>query len=382
MVRLLSFAAVAALLVFAADHVAAAERMPIDQYVSTFNPDFLDTQDKKHPSVPLQDAFEGSASDIAVEVKGNTWFSFLVFLPFLILPQILLLVAMFKFRARKNDSRKPATFMHHTSLENAWTAIPILTLIIVAFPIYPLLYKMELPPRNPDVLISITGKQFSWDYEYKREKIIIREDGYSKLQEPIVIAKDKIVSVSITSADVNHAWWIPAFGVKKDGIRGRFNNAWFTPNRTGKFKGQCAELCGQDHAKMLIFAIVVEPDQYDDWVKLQHHRADADKVFRALEPPTGQFSSEAFDAALAIYFDQDRTYERADAVRYWVASSYASLSRRPPTDMTPDTVLKRAADRRETLDGAIGKYKLADNGSGATDSLAVIESVTTSQVQE
>ncbi len=108
------------------------------------------------------------ASDVARRVVGMTWFSALVFLPFLVLPLVLLLVVIWKFRDR-GDGRKPATFTHNARIEIIWTAIPCLALAVVALPVYEVLYFMELPPadKKDQQVITVTGKQFAWDYEYK-----------------------------------------------------------------------------------------------------------------------------------------------------------------------------------------------------------------------
>ena len=359
--RLAPFAllAVCAAGAYAADPVPAAtgaatpmSTAEIDRLVKQFNPDLLGGN-------PMESTFTAPGSDIAGDVNGYNWFTTVVFLPFLVLPQILLLLTMIKFHDR-GDGRKPATFMHHTKLENAWTAIPILTLFIVGIPAYPLLYKMELPAKDDNhtnTVITVRGKQFAWDYDYKREGVSVGPDIVG-LQEPVVLLKDNSVSLAITSNDVNHAWWVPAFGVKKDAINGRYNHCWFTPKRVGLFKGQCAELCGKDHGVMVISAVVTERRDFDTWVSLQKNRNDTTKVFKALQPDAGEFQEAAFAQALKDFLAKGRSPERVQALRYWIASDYESMRHRPPERRDEsDADFKALYDRWVALKDIVSKQR-------------------------
>ena len=306
--------------------VAPAADTSVDTLVTAFNPDLWGGD------IKMTSTWKDPASNIAKDVLDNFWFSFLVFMPFLVLPQVLLVYAMLKFRDR-GDGRKSATFMHNTKLENLWTAIPILALAIVAVPVYPLLYKMELPPQDAENALAITvrGKKYAWEYDYKREGINIGNDLVSGQQEPMVLVKDRVTTLRITSNDVNHAWWVPAFGVKKDAIIGRFNNTWFTPDRTGPFKGQCAELCGEGHGVMIISAVVVEPAQFEAWQMLMKHRDQAKKVWDALITWESGQSEDGLRAALATYRGKFPGDQQADfALQYWMAHNQTSYGRSAP----------------------------------------------------
>jgi cytochrome c oxidase subunit 2 len=306
---------------------AVAAEPSIDDLVTTFNPDLWGG------TIERTSTFAGGASNISTAVMHNFWFTFLVFLPFLILPQILLVYVIFKFRDR-GDGRKPATFMHNIPLEITWTAIPVVALVIVAIPVWPLLFKMELPPEDVEnsLVVTIRGRQFAWDYEYKREQVSVGWDTVANQQEPIVLVKDRPVHLAITSNDVNHAFWVPAFGVKKDAIIGRFNNEWFIPEKAGPFKGQCAELCGANHGQMIISAVVVEQPLFDLWVVLQRHRELAGKVWQAaLEWKPGA-DDEALRKAVAGYRAKFPGDAKADlSLQFWMAHSAVSYSRAAPT---------------------------------------------------
>ena len=260
---------------------------------------------------------------------------------------------IFRFRDRQ-DGRKAATFMGNHTLEIVWTAIPCLALVVVSVPVWHVLWKMELPPANAhDALnVEVRGKKFAWDYKYQDYQIGIGQDLTGQ-QEPLVLPKGRTTMLYITSNDVNHAWWVPAFGVKKDAIIGRYTNTWFTPDTEGYYKGQCAELCGNDHGIMVISSVVVSPERFQDYLSLQRHRGDCNAVWKLLKPEVGTVDQAALAAAVKTYLDKGRGAERLLALRFWVASNYASIARVHQSELTIQQVLERGAARRAQLDQTI-----------------------------
>ena len=328
----------------------------VNDLVATFNPDLLGlAADKKSPKTPITNMFTAPASDIARDVLDNTIFNTLVFLPFLILPLVLLFYVMYRFRDRK-DGRKAATFMGNHTLEIVWTAVPCLALLVVSVPVWQVLWKMELPPANTkDALnIEVRGKKFAWDYKYQDYQLDIGQDLVG-VQEPLVLAKGRTTMLYITSNDVNHAWWVPAFGVKRDAIIGRYTNIWFTPDTEGFFKGQCAELCGTSHGIMIISAVVVSPERFKDYLAVQRHRSAASGVWKLLQPSVATVDQDALAKAVATYFEKGRTPERELALRYWIASNYASVARVRQMNMTPAQVSARGVERCALLDQALSQ---------------------------
>lgn len=189
------------------------------------------------------------------------------------------------FTHRKSRGAKPADFHESTSVEIAWTVVPFIILIVMAFPATTTLlevYNFE----DTELDIVVTGYQWKWKYEY------IDEDGenvvfFSNLRtgkteiynddekgehyllevdEPVVLPVNKKVRFLVTANDVIHAWWVPALAVKKDAIPGFINETWTKPLKTGVYRGQCAELCGRDHGYMPIVVHVVEEAEYNDWL--------------------------------------------------------------------------------------------------------------------
>jgi cytochrome c oxidase subunit 2 len=319
----------------------AASGPTVEGDVELFNPNFYQLDDRGLPQIPMVNPFSRPATEIARNMLDATWFSALVFMPFLILPMVLLLVVIFRFRDL-GDGRKPATFAHNFKLEIVWTVIPFLAVLVVSYPTWVVLDYMDSPPpaeKKDKLTITVIGKQFAWDYVYKgnykdpaaeaKEELRIGQD--QGIQEAVVLPKGRTTQLNITSDDVNHAWWIPAFGVKRDAFKGRFTFVWFTPERVGKFKGQCAELCGEGHGKMLIFSSVVEPADFARYLDLLRQRDDTVKVWGLLQPPPGAaVDAKALREAVAGYLAKGRSAERQYALRYWIASNYATLQRVMP----------------------------------------------------
>lgn len=198
---------------------------------------------------------------IAHEVKRNWWITSILILPFLVIPQLLLIVAIAKY-AKKNDGRKPATFHDNLPLEIFWTIVPALVLVMMAIPTYGLIRKIENPPVA-DVKIDIIGYRFFWEYQYPDYGgFSISSAGNA----PLVIPANKNIVTSMTSKDVIHAWWVPAFGVKMDTVPGRLSQVWFNVEKEGWYEGQCAEICGAGHAVMWIDVLVLPEDEFLQWV--------------------------------------------------------------------------------------------------------------------
>jgi cytochrome c oxidase subunit 2 len=189
------------------------------------------------------------------------------------------------WKHRKSQGAVAANFHENTTVEVIWTIIPFFIIIIMALPATRTVVAMK-DTTNADLTIKVTGYQWKWGYDYIRGE----GEGISFLSElatprgqidgsepkgsnylldvtqPLVVPVDKKVRVITTANDVIHAWWIPAFGVKQDAIPGFARDTWFRAEKTGTYYGQCAELCGKDHAFMPIAVKVVTAQEYADWV--------------------------------------------------------------------------------------------------------------------
>jgi cytochrome c oxidase subunit 2 len=188
---------------------------------------------------------------------------------------------------RHSQGAVPATFDHSTKAEIVWTFIPVLILVGMAIPAAATLVKIE-DTRDSQLTIKVTGYQWKWQYEYlgqdvrffstlARQSDAARQTGSGidpykvpnyllDVDNPLVVPVGAKVRVLLTSNDVIHAWWVPAFGMKKDAIPGFVNELWFRADQAGTFRGQCAELCGRDHAFMPVVVEVKSQAEFDSWL--------------------------------------------------------------------------------------------------------------------
>lgn len=207
---------------------------------------------------------------------------------------------------RKSKGAKAADFHESTTVEILWTAIPVVILIAMAVPATSTLIDME-NNDNSDVTIQVTGSQWKWHYKYFDQNIEYysvlstpreqyenqngsfdgngahKDENYLlEVDKPLVIPANKKVRFLITSDDVIHSWWVPAFAVKQDANPGFINEAWTNVDKPGIYRGQCAELCGKDHGFMPIVVEVKSSEDYDAWLNEQHaltaKAADAEKA--------------------------------------------------------------------------------------------------------
>ena len=188
----------------------------------------------------------------------------------------LLLYVMWRFRESRNPT--PTRTTHNTVVEVLWTVIPVVILVLIAIPSFKLLYYSDTIPKA-DLTVKAIGHQWYWSYEYPDhgnftfDATILADDelkeGQPRLLEVdsrIVVPVNKVVRVQVTADDVLHAWAIPAFGVKVDGVPGRLNEVWFKAEKTGVYYGQCSELCGVNHGFMPIRVDVVPEQEFNAWI--------------------------------------------------------------------------------------------------------------------
>ena len=190
---------------------------------------------------------------------------------------------------RKSKGAKPAEFHSHPVLEVTWTIIPVLILVVMAIPATKVLLNMNNYDQE-DITIKITGYQWKWHYEYIEDGIKYfsnlstpflqmqnkepkSENYLREVDHPLVVPVHKKIRFLITSNDVNHAWWVPDIAVKRDAISGIINEAWTMIDKPGVYRGQCAELCGINHAFMPIVIIAMSEQGYKDWVAQQKGQA-------------------------------------------------------------------------------------------------------------
>jgi cytochrome c oxidase subunit II len=199
-------------------------------------------------------------------------FTFSIFL----LVEGLLIAFIYRYRRQKRPRFEDGAQVHGaTRLELAWTAFPVIVLFFIgAFVFIELPGIKDLPEATAgeeQLEIEVTGRQFYWQYEYPNGVVAI-----DRMRAPAGVP----VSLEVTApdADVVHSWWIPALGGKIDAIPGVTTSTWFEATSEGTYAGQCAELCGLEHANMLASVEVLSPEEFDAWLEQQGQEQDAASV--------------------------------------------------------------------------------------------------------
>ena len=191
---------------------------------------------------------------------------------------------------RKSLGAKSANFHESVVVEVAWTVVPLLIVIAMGAMATRTVVAMK-DTSNADLTIKATGYQWKWGYDYLRgegegigflstldpaQRVMSDEgkpqgdDYLLRVDNPLVVPVNKKVRIITTANDVIHAWMVPAFGVKQDAIPGFVRDTWFRAEKTGDFYGQCAELCGKEHAYMPIHVRVLSAQDYTAWVEAKH----------------------------------------------------------------------------------------------------------------
>ena len=215
-----------------------------------------------------------------------------------------MIYSMVRFRHSKG-AVADTQLLHSTRVEVIWTIIPVLILISMAVPAARTLVETE-NAAGSKLTIRVTGYQWKWGYEYVGFGVNVlstldhasdhaRELGSGidpntvpnyllSVDHPLVVPAGVKVRLLITGQDVIHSWWLPALAIKKDAIPGFINEAWFEvePDKTGTYRGQCAELCGRDHGFMPIVVEVKSKEDFEQWLR------DQKKAQPQSEPAPGQ----------------------------------------------------------------------------------------------
>ncbi len=203
----------------------------------------------------------------------------------------LLLFTMRKYRARKGAVA--AQIHGNTRLEIGWTLGAALLLVLIAVVTFVKLDAIEnppnsgpgglpvtkngsfvasgatqqLPPNGRTLAIEVNGQQYIWRYTYEDGDKINLNNVFA--YEQMVVPTNTTVTLSIRAQDVQHSWWIPQLGGKFDAVPGYTNFTWFKISKPGTYRGQCAELCGRNHANMIASVKAVTPTQFEAWYAAQ-----------------------------------------------------------------------------------------------------------------
>ena len=211
-------------------------------------------------------------------------FAFAIFL----LVEGLLIAFVIRFRRRKRPRYADGAQIHGaTKLELTWTVGPVLILFAIAAFVFAKLPGIQNVPSasagTSNLVVDVTGTQFTWQFTYPNGVV-----AFDSMRAP----EGRTVELHVTAPDwdVIHSWWIPALAGKIDAIPGTVNKTWFRAKRSGVFQGQCAELCGLFHAKMLASVEVMPADEFDAWLAQSEQQQDAG---------TGPLGDEMWEATCA-----------------------------------------------------------------------------------
>ncbi len=198
-----------------------------------------------------------------------------------------LLYSLIKFKARKGAVA--AQIRGNTRLEIGWTvgaAVILVVLAVVTFAelgairnppnsgadgyraasggvLYATTDK-RLPPNGRSLNIKVNGQQYVWRFTYADGDSNQLNNAFA--YEEMVVPTNTTVTLDIEAQDVAHSWWIPALGGKFDAVPGYTNHTWFKISEPGVYTGQCAELCGRNHANMTARVRAVPPPQFERWL--------------------------------------------------------------------------------------------------------------------
>jgi len=175
---------------------------------------------------------------------------------------------------RYRRSTQPAGYVPpqvhgHTGLEIAWTLAPLVIVLAIAGYSFAELQKDFQPISHSQMLVVVSGHQFGWDYEYENGVVVHQEGSLTAEVPAFVVPTNTLVKLQFRGTDVIHSWWVPAISGKTDAVPGYDNFSWLKIDKPGKWRGECAELCGTGHASMQIIVQAMDKSDFDAWMAKQ-----------------------------------------------------------------------------------------------------------------
>jgi cytochrome c oxidase subunit 2 len=206
--------------------------------------------------------FPEQASTMAPRVDALFWFIVAVCAFFVVLIAVLLMYFAVRYR-RKSEDYFPQPVIGSRVLEVTWSAIPLVLLLAMFFWGASIYLDIFTPPEN-SLEVYVTGKQWMWHLQHPGGQREINQ-----LHVPV----GRPVKLIMTSEDVLHDFYVPAFRVKMDAVPGKYTFTWFEATRTGTYNLFCALYCGTDHSRMIGQVVVMEPAEYEEWLSREADRS-------------------------------------------------------------------------------------------------------------
>ncbi len=175
---------------------------------------------------------------------------------------------------RYRRSRQPAGYVPpqihgNTGLEIAWTIAPLIVVLSIAVYSFVELQRDFQPIQNQQMEVTIKGHQFGWEYDYSNGIVVHQEGTLAGDVTPFVVPTHTLIKLQFEGQDVIHSWWVPAISGKTDAVPGYDNFSWLKIDSPGRWRGECAELCGAGHATMQIIVQAMNQPEWENWVSQQ-----------------------------------------------------------------------------------------------------------------
>jgi cytochrome c oxidase subunit 2 len=225
---------------------------------------------------------DGGGSREAARIETLYTITLWMALPIFVLVEGVLVYSLVRHRFRRGVP-EPAQVRGNTPLEVGWTVAAALLLVVIAVITFIFLPGIRDPepggsqragavqvaatgqppvPGGPSLNIRVVGQQYLWRYDYPGPGRLF---SYGTM----IVPTDTTITLDITSADVIHSFWIPELFGKADAVPGHINDMWFNVTEEGTYRGNCAELCGENHAQMIGHVKAVSPAEYRAWADRQ-----------------------------------------------------------------------------------------------------------------
>ncbi len=227
---------------------------------------------------------QGSAQAQIIDQLAGWHLTLIAFLFSLVI--VIMLYSLFVFRKRDGDESEGVHFEGNTTLEIAWTVIPLIVVFVFAFFGIRALTSITKAAPN-EVVVNVTGFQWAWSFEYPGTGIVSPE---------LVLPVDQLARMDMTARDVIHSFWIPEMRVKQDLVPGMTTTIRFTPVIAGEYNLSCAELCGRSHYSMIAPVRIVDQAEYEQWLADQSARVAPAPAAEAA-PAVAQTDESAQSAA-------------------------------------------------------------------------------------
>ncbi len=213
--------------------------------------------------------FPSSASSVGSKV--DTLFYVILYITGAVFFLVEATLIVFLVRYRKREGRAAAHIEGSNKAEIIWTTIPAVILVTLALVSQPLWSKIKDPEKFPpdSHRLAIEAKQFEWHVTYPGPdgKLGTDDDFMKKDELHLVVNRDYVID--LTSRDVVHSFFVPAFRIKQDAVPGLHIYVWLKPTETGTFELACSELCGLGHYRMRGLVIVQTPEEFAAWLRGQ-----------------------------------------------------------------------------------------------------------------